>query len=107
MVQFDKGFKKDGRWAGFTLDERNQMKELLKDTYCLCEEGKCSINCDALHICDACYDDDVLTPFCIWKFLGIIDDEKIIRDTNGDTVCESHGHTEVTNEITTTVNGVN
>lgn len=96
MVRFDKGFKKDGRWAGFTPEERARMKEILKDAYCLCEEGKCSINCDALHICDACYDNDgTLVPFCLWKFEDVVYGNEIIRDTEGDTVCKEHGHEEV------------
>lgn len=95
MVQFDKGFIKNGRQVGFTVEERAKMKEILKDTYCQCEEGKCSINCDALHICDACYEEDKLTPFCLWTFEDIVYGKKIIRDVDGDTVCESHGHEEI------------
>ena len=99
MVQFDKGFEKDGRWAGFTDEERNKMKEILKDAKCQCESGKCSINCDALCICDACYDEDgTLTPFCLWTFEDCIYGEEIIRDIEGDTVCKSHRHDEVEEE---------
>ena len=94
MVQFDKGQIIDGRWAGFTDEERNKMKEILKECHCQYESGKCSVNCDALHICDACYDEGTLTPFCIYTFETCLDGEEIIRDVEGDTVCESHGHDE-------------
>ena len=95
MVQFDKGFVKNGRQVGFTEEERATMKEILKDTYCQCEKGRCSINCDMLHICDKCYEEDKLRPFCFWTFEDIVYGNKIIRDTEGDTVCETHGHKEV------------
>jgi len=86
MVQFDKGFKK----------ERAKMKKLLRDSVCYVEFGKkCSVNCDMLHICDACYDEDILTPFCFWSFKDVIYGKSIIIDVDGDTVCKEHGHEEV------------
>lgn len=90
MVQFDKGFNKE---------ERTNMKKLLVDSSCQCDEGKCLINCEGLHICDVCYDEDsTLTPFCLWTMTDVIYGHEIIRDKEGDTVCESHGHEEVGSE---------
>ena len=91
MVQFDKGF---------TKKEREKMKEILKGTYCYySEKKKCSINCDSLHICDYCYDENELTPFCLWNFKDIIYRKEIIRDIAGDTVCKNHGHKEIKENI--------
>ena len=74
------------------------MKEILKDTYCFYEGGKCSINCDGLHVCDACYDDSKLTPLCLWAYKDVVYGKEFIRDIDGDNVCKNHYHESVESE---------
>ena len=83
MVQFD---------SGFTTEERAKMRKLLKDSRCFDNGEQCSINCDWLSLCDPCYDEEKLTPFCRMQFRDLIYGKPVKKDIEGDDVCSLEYH---------------
>ena len=76
----------------WTEQEWQKIKQTLKDSRCFSDSEKCSINCEWLALCDKCYDDDKITPFCRQQFRDIVYGKPIRKDVDGDDVCSLEYH---------------
>jgi len=83
MVDVDKGFSKE---------ERENIKDALKDSVCFFGEGKCSMQCIWLAVCDKCDDEGKMTPFCRLSFEDVVYGDEVRKDIEGDDVCSTEYH---------------